>query len=52
LTEEATSEVEVLSGVTIDNLILGKKDPLAIWAALYVTSFFNMNLLIMDIAGQ
>ena len=34
---EATSEVEVLSGVTIDNLILRKKDPLAIWAALYKT---------------
>jgi hypothetical protein len=32
VTEEATSEDEILSGVIIDNLILEKKDPLAIWA--------------------
>jgi hypothetical protein len=36
VTGEATSEDEVLSSVTIDNLILGKKDPLALWAALYM----------------
>jgi hypothetical protein len=36
VTEEATSKDEVLSGVTIDNLILGKKDSLAMWAALYM----------------
>jgi len=36
VTEEAASEDEVLSGVAIDNLILGKKDPLAIWAALWM----------------
>jgi hypothetical protein len=35
LMEEAISEVEVLSGVTIDNLILGKKCPLAIFGPLY-----------------
>jgi hypothetical protein len=54
VTEEATSEDEVLSGVTIDNLILGKRDPLAIWAALYVyvTSNSNMDLLIMNMANQ
>jgi hypothetical protein len=34
--EEATSKVEVLSSVTIDNLILGTKDPLAVWAACQV----------------
>jgi hypothetical protein len=34
--EEATSEVEVLSGVTVDNLINRKKDPLAVWAASYI----------------
>jgi hypothetical protein len=36
VTKQATFEDEVLSGVTIDNLILGKKDPLAMRAALYM----------------
>jgi hypothetical protein len=36
VTEEATSEDKVLSGVTINNLILGKKDPLAMWANLSI----------------
>ena len=33
---EATIEVGVLSSVPIDKLSLGKKDPLAIWAAFYM----------------